>query len=74
MCCTIRIARYAFTGTPFAGSRDSGARRMTPGDEASKARIKEIQDLGFTATKIDIDEAGDPARFDRGDSAIKEIR
>jgi len=30
---------------------DSGAREMTPGDEASKARIKEIQDLGFTATK-----------------------
>jgi galactonate dehydratase len=44
---------------------DSGARRMTPGDEASKARIKEIQDLGFTATKIDIDDGGDPARFDR---------
>jgi galactonate dehydratase len=44
---------------------DSGAREMTPGDERSKARIKEIQDLGFTATKIDIDDAGDPSRFDR---------
>jgi galactonate dehydratase len=44
---------------------DSGARRMVPGDEPSKARIREIQDLGFTATKIDIDDATDPARFDR---------
>jgi galactonate dehydratase len=44
---------------------DSGAREMTPGDERSKVRIKEIQDLGFTATKIDIDDARDPARFDR---------
>jgi galactonate dehydratase len=44
---------------------DSGAREMAPGDERSKARIKEIQDLGFTATKIDIDDARDPSRFDR---------
>ena len=44
---------------------DSGAREMTPGDERSLARIKEIQNLGFTAAKIDIDDAGDPARFDR---------
>src|SRR5664280_2089427 len=43
---------------------DSGAREMVPGNEGSKARIKEIQDLGFTATKIDIDDARDPARFD----------
>ena len=44
---------------------DSGAREMIPGDEESKARIKEIQNLGFTATKIDIDDARDLARFDR---------
>src|ERR671931_101547 len=44
---------------------DSGAREMYPGDEKSIARIHEIRDLGFTAAKIDIDEATDPARFDR---------
>src|SRR5271157_3756087 len=44
---------------------DSGEREMIPGDERSKERIKQIQDLGFTATKIDIDDAGDPSRFDR---------
>jgi len=44
---------------------DSGAREMVPGDERSKARIKEIQDLGFTAAKIDIDDAQDPSRIDR---------
>ncbi len=44
---------------------DSGSAEMIPGDERSKARIKEIQDLGFTATKIDIDDARDPARFDK---------
>lgn len=44
---------------------DSGAREMIPGDERSKARIRQIQDMGFTATKIDIDDARDPARFDR---------
>ncbi len=44
---------------------DSGAREMIPGDERSKARIKQIQDMGFTAAKIDIDDATDPARFDR---------
>jgi galactonate dehydratase len=42
---------------------------VSPGDERmkerSQARIKEIQDMGFTAMKIDIDAAGDPARFDR---------
>src|ERR1041385_1719030 len=44
---------------------DSGAREMIPGDDKSKARIKEIQDMGFTAAKIDIDDAQDPARMDR---------
>jgi galactonate dehydratase len=44
---------------------DSGAREMTPGDERSIARLQEIQKLGFTAVKIDIDAAADPARFDR---------
>ena len=44
---------------------DSGAREMIPGNEQSKARIKEICDLGFTAAKIDIDDKDDPARFDR---------
>jgi galactonate dehydratase len=44
---------------------DSGAREMIPGDEQSKARIKQIQEMGFTAAKIDIDDALDPARFDR---------
>ena len=44
---------------------DSGAREMTPGDERSVARMQEIQKMGFTATKIDIDDAADPARFDR---------
>lgn len=44
---------------------DSGAREMVPGDEQSKARIKQIQGMGFTAAKIDIDDALDPARMDR---------
>src|SRR4051812_41347409 len=44
---------------------DSGLREMIPGDEGSKARIKQIQDMGFTAAKIDIDDAMDPARMDR---------
>src|ERR1041385_7064471 len=44
---------------------DSGAREMIVGDERSKQRIKEIQDMGFTAAKIDIDDAMDPARMDR---------
>jgi len=44
---------------------DSGAREMIPGDERSKARIRQIQEMGFTAAKIDIDDATDPARFDR---------
>ena len=44
---------------------DSGAREMIPGDEQSIQRIHEIRELGFTAAKIDIDDARDPARFDR---------
>jgi galactonate dehydratase len=44
---------------------DSGAPRMVPGDERSLARIQQIRKMGFTATKIDIDDAADPARFDR---------
>ncbi len=44
---------------------DSGLREMIPGDQQSLARIKEIRDLGFSAAKIDIDDAMDPARFDR---------
>ncbi|MBZ5586163.1 MAG: mandelate racemase/muconate lactonizing enzyme family protein [Acidobacteriia bacterium] len=44
---------------------DSGAGRMTPGDERSLAKLKLIQDMGFTAMKIDIDDGMDPARFDR---------
>lgn len=44
---------------------DSGEREMIPGDERSKARIRQIQEMGFTAAKIDIDDAADPARFDR---------
>jgi galactonate dehydratase len=44
---------------------DSGSREMIPGDEHSLARIREIQEMGFTAAKIDIDDATDPARFDR---------
>ncbi len=44
---------------------DSGSREMIPGDEGSKSRIRQIQEMGFTAAKIDIDDATDPARFDR---------
>jgi len=44
---------------------DSGAREMIPGDERAKARIHQIQEMGFTAAKIDIDDATDPARMDR---------
>jgi galactonate dehydratase len=44
---------------------------VNPGDartkERSQARIKEIEGMGFTAMKIDIDAAFDPARFDRVD-------
>lgn len=36
-----------------------------PDDPQAKAKLAEIEAMGFTALKIDIDEAGDPARFDR---------
>jgi galactonate dehydratase len=44
---------------------DSGEREMIPGNEQSLSRIKQIQDMGFTAAKIDIDDFADPNRFDR---------
>ncbi len=44
---------------------DSGNREMIPGNKVSEARIQEIQELGFTAAKIDIDDAMDPARLDK---------
>jgi len=44
---------------------DSGADEIEPGSERSKAKVDLIQKLGFTAAKIDIDDAKDPARFDR---------
>lgn len=44
---------------------DSGADEIEPGSERSKAKEELIQKLGFTAAKIDIDAARDPARFDR---------
>jgi galactonate dehydratase len=44
---------------------DSGGREIEAGDVRAKEKAKSIQDLGFTAVKIDIDNAMDPARFDR---------
>ena len=44
---------------------DSGSREMIPGDDKSLERIALIKQLGFTAAKIDIDDASDPARFDK---------
>jgi galactonate dehydratase len=44
---------------------DSGLGEIIPGDEQSKARIRKIQEMGFTAAKIDIDDGRDPARMDR---------
>jgi galactonate dehydratase len=44
---------------------DSGASPMERGSERSLAKLKLIRDMGFTAMKIDLDEAADPARFDR---------
>ncbi len=44
---------------------DSGAKEMIPGNQDSLARMKEIQEMGFSAAKIDIDDAADPSRFDR---------
>jgi galactonate dehydratase len=42
---------------------DSGTNSRT--DPEAKKYIQQIIENGFTMTKIDIDEAGDPARFDR---------
>jgi galactonate dehydratase len=36
-----------------------------PDDPKAKEKLKEIEEMGFTALKIDIDEAMDPNRFDR---------
>lgn len=36
-----------------------------PNDPQAKPKLKEIEDMGFTAVKIDIDEAQDPNRWDR---------
>lgn len=36
-----------------------------PADPRAKEKLAEIQTLGFTALKIDIDEAADPGRWDR---------
>lgn len=36
-----------------------------PDDPKAKEKLKEIEDMGFTAVKIDIDEFNDPSRFDR---------
>lgn len=44
---------------------DSGLAPLERGNERSVAKLKEIQGMGFTAMKMDIDEADDPARFDR---------
>jgi len=44
---------------------DAGARELRPNDEVSKAQMKRIVDMGFTATKTDLDDANDPARMDR---------
>jgi galactonate dehydratase len=42
---------------------DSGTNSRT--DPQAKAFISQIIDLGFTAAKIDVDDASDPSRFDR---------
>jgi galactonate dehydratase len=44
---------------------DSGAARLVPGDQHSLDRLQQIREMGFTAMKIDVDNALDPARFDR---------
>ena len=44
---------------------DAGARELRPNDEASKQQMKRIVDMGFMATKTDLDDAGDPAKLDR---------
>jgi galactonate dehydratase len=37
----------------------------SPDDPRAKEKIQRIKDLGFTAVKIDIDDGGDPMRWDR---------
>jgi len=37
----------------------------SPDDPKAKEKIQRIKDLGFTAVKIDIDDGGDPMRWDR---------
>jgi galactonate dehydratase len=45
---------------------DSGLRDdISKGSERSAAKVEQIRNMGFTAIKIDIDNAADPARFDR---------
>ena len=44
---------------------DSGLDGLLPGSERTIARIHQIQEMGFTAAKIDIDDARDPSRLDR---------
>jgi galactonate dehydratase len=41
-----------------------GERAMGGGDRRDE-KIQQIKDLGFTAAKLDIDDGGDRARFDR---------
>jgi len=44
---------------------DSGLLPMQRGSERAQAKLKLIQELGFTAMKIDVDAAMDPNRYDR---------
>ena len=44
---------------------DSGLGERALGGDQRAAKVSEIRDLGFTAVKLDIDNGGDPARFDR---------
>ncbi len=44
---------------------DAGARELRPNDDYSKNQMKRIVDMGFLATKTDLDDAGDPNRLDR---------
>jgi len=46
---------------------DSGEREMIPGDERSKARIQQIQEMGFTAAKIDIKPLNSAPRLGPGE-------
>jgi len=44
---------------------DSGLSDITADNDRNAAKVARIRELGFTAVKIDIDNAFDPARFDR---------